>query len=268
MANSLLTSFVEKHQRLFVLTGAGCSTNSGIPDYRDGNGDWKRMPPVRFQAFIAEDTTRRRYWARSMIGWPRFRQARPNDAHHALARLEANGRCQLLLTQNVDRLHQAAGSREVIDLHGRLDLVRCLACAATMHRVDFQDELVKLNAGWVGLEAAVLPDGDADLDHLDFSGFAVPPCGACGGTLKPDVVFFGENVPRDQVAAAQAALEQADAMLVVGSSLMVYSGFRFAQMAALRGIPIAAINLGRTRADDLLTLKVEDRCEAALSFLL
>lgn len=268
MGNTSLQSFIEGHQRLFVLTGAGCSTNSGIPDYRDHNGDWKRTPPVRFQAFIAEEMTRRRYWARSMIGWRKFGQALPNAAHHALAKLEANGQCRLLLTQNVDRLHQAAGSREVIDLHGRLDLVRCLACAAASNRADFQDELVRLNAEWVSLDASALPDGDADLDHLDFSGFAVPPCGSCGGILKPDVVFFGENVPREQVAAAQAALDQADAMLVVGSSLMVYSGYRFAQMAARRDIPIAAVNLGRTRADDILTLKVEDRCEAALSFLL
>ena len=269
MKYTALKDFVEKHHRLFVLTGAGCSTNSGIPDYRDGDGNWKRAQPVRFQAFVADEATRRRYWARSMIGWRRFGAALPNDAHHALARLEAKGRCKLLLTQNVvDRLHQAAGSREVIDLHGRLDLVRCMACLATTLRADFQSELIRLNATWVQLDAVALPDGDADLDHLDFSDFAVPPCASCGGVLKPDVVFFGESVPRDQVAAAKAALEEADAMLVVGSSLMVYSGFRFAQMAARRGIPIAAVNLGRTRADDLLALKVEDRCEAALSFLL
>jgi NAD-dependent SIR2 family protein deacetylase len=268
MASADLQTFIETHQRLFVLTGAGCSTNSGIPDYRDANGDWKRAQPVRFQAFVADDTTRRRYWARSMIGWRRFGQALPNAAHHALARLETRGQCQMLLTQNVDRLHQAAGSRVVIDLHGRLDQVRCLTCQATTLRSDFQDRLIRLNEDWVRLDAAALPDGDADLDHLDFSGFNVPPCAACGGVLKPDVVFYGENVPRDQVAAAQADMEQADAMLIVGSSLMVYSGFRFAQMAARRGIPIAAVNLGRTRADDLLTLKVEDRCEAALSFLL
>jgi NAD-dependent SIR2 family protein deacetylase len=261
MPNSDLQTFVENHQRLFVLTGAGCSTNSGIPDYRDADGAWKRTQPVRFQAFVADDATRRRYWARSMIGWRRFGQARPNDAHHALARLEAVGRSQILLTQNVDRLHQAAGSRVVIDLHGRLDLVRCMACSAARRRADF-------NAAWVDLDAATLPDGDADLDHMDFSSFVVPPCAACGGVMKPDVVFFGESVPKDQVSDAMAALERADAMLVVGSSLMVYSGFRFAQAAAKRGIPIAAVNLGRTRADDLLTLKIEDRCEAALSFLL
>jgi NAD-dependent SIR2 family protein deacetylase len=268
MRNNDLKAFVEEHQRLFVLTGAGCSTNSGIPDYRDADGGWKRTPPVRFQAFIADDTTRRRYWARSMIGWRRFGQAQPNDAHHALARLEANGRSRMLLTQNVDRLHQAAGSREVIDLHGRLDLVRCLACSVALRRADFQHQLIRLNAVWADLDAAALPDGDAELDQRDFSNFAVPDCPSCGGTMKPGVVFFGENVPRDQVTLAMENLEQADAMLVVGSSLMVYSGFRFAQAAARLGIPIAAVNLGRTRADDLLALKVEDRCETALSFLL
>jgi NAD-dependent SIR2 family protein deacetylase len=267
MSNELKT-FIETHQRLFVLTGAGCSVSSGIPDYRDANGDWKRTQPVRFQEFVADETTRRRYWARSMIGWRRFGQAVPNDAHHALARLETRGRCQILLTQNVDRLHQAAGSRAVIDLHGRLDRVRCLACLAIARRAEFQKELIRLNEAWARLDAAALPDGDADLDGRDFSGFAVPPCASCGGVLKPDVVFFGENVGHDQKAAATVAMEQADALLIVGSSLMVYSGFRFAQLAASRGIPIAAINLGRTRADDLLSLKIDDRCEDALSFLL
>jgi NAD-dependent SIR2 family protein deacetylase len=263
-----LKAFIHRHRRLFVLTGAGCSVNSGIPDYRDANGECKRTPPVRFQAFVADEVTRRRYWARSMVGWRRFGQARPNGAHHALARLEANGQCEMLLTQNVDRLHQAAGSREVIDLHGRLDLVRCMTCLATDRRVNFQDRLTRLNTAWTDLDATALPDGDADLDQIDFSDFAVPACASCGGILKPDVVFFGENVPRDQVALAHKHLENADAMLIVGSSLMVYSGFRFVQAAAHRGIPIAAVNLGRTRADDLLVLKVEDRCEEALSFLL
>lgn len=156
----------------------------------------------------------------------------------------------------------------MIDLHGRLDLVRCMACSNERRRVDFQDELIRLNAAWAELEATALPDGDADLGQSDFSGFAVPPCASCGGVLKPDVVFFGESVPRAHVDAALTHLDRADAMLVVGSSLMVYSGFRFAQAAAHRRIPIAAVNLGRTRADDLLTLKVEERCEAALSFLL
>jgi NAD-dependent SIR2 family protein deacetylase len=174
----------------------------------------------------------------------------------------------MLLTQNVDRLHQSAGHRQVIDLHGRLDLVRCMGCGAKTPRNEFQDTLGRANAEWLALDAADAPDGDADLDHADFSSFNVPSCESCGGILKPDVVFFGENVPREIVATAQDHLSQADAMLVVGSSLMVYSGFRFVQAAARREIPIAAVNLGRTRADDLLTLKVEERCEAALAFLL
>jgi NAD-dependent SIR2 family protein deacetylase len=211
-------------QRLSVLTGAGCSTNSGIPYYRDGEGNAAGPLP----GFYGGGRNGRRYWARRMIGWRRFGQALPNDAHHALARLEARDRCRLLLTQNVDRLHQAAGSRAVIDLHGRLDLVRCTACSATTRREDFQSELARLNLEWMNLTAVALPDDDADLDHLDFSEFAVLACGSCGGIQKPDVVFYGEGVPRDQVSAAQVALEEVDAMLVVGSSLMVYSGFRFA----------------------------------------
>src|ERR1700728_1333111 len=143
-----LQDFVDRHPRLFVLTGAGCSTNSGIPDYRDANGNWKRQQPVTYQAFMGEEATRRRYWARSLIGWRRFRQARPNDAHRALARLEAMGRTELLLTQNVDRLHQAAGSTQVIDLHGRIDLVRCMDCERRSPRDELQDELGQLNSDW------------------------------------------------------------------------------------------------------------------------
>jgi NAD-dependent SIR2 family protein deacetylase len=263
-----LEAFIGRHRQLFVLTGAGCSTNSGIPDYRDSDGKWKRTQPVTYQAFMGEERTRQRYWARSLIGWRRFGQALPNEAHFALAQLEARGQCQLLLTQNVDRLHQSAGSRQVIDLHGRLDLVRCMGCERRIAREDFQGELARANPDWIGLEAADAPDGDADLECADFSCFTVPCCSSCGGILKPDVVFFGETVPRDIVATAQEHLEQADAMLIVGSSLMVYSGFRFVQAAARRGVPIAAVNFGRTRADDLLSLKVEASCEAALGFLL
>ena len=263
-----LSDFIRGHQRLFVLTGAGCSTNSGIPDYRDTRGNWKRPQPVTFQAFVSDEPTRQRYWARSLVGWRRFGQARPNETHHALAQLEAQRRCELLVTQNVDRLHQAAGSKRVIDLHGRLDLVRCMGCERRMPRAEFQQALGVMNEDWLALDTADAPDGDADLECADFASFRVPSCRTCGGMLKPDVVFFGENVPRDVVATAQHHLAQADAMLIVGSSLMVYSGFRFVRQAADRGVPIAAVNLGRTRADDLLTLKVEEPCEAALRFLL
>lgn len=265
--DNALQNFVERHQRLFVLTGAGCSTDSGIPDYRDLQGGWKRAQPVTFQAFMGEPSTRQRYWARSLIGWPRFGLAQPNAAHHALAALEARGQLEVLLTQNVDRLHQAAGSQAVVDLHGRLDVVRCMGCEHRLSRTDFQSLLEQANPGWATLEAAQAPDGDADLDGVTFDQFVVPPCPVCGGVLKPDVVFFGENVPRERVERAFAHLQAADAVLVVGSSLMVYSGFRFVQSAARHGLPIAALNFGRTRADDLLTLKVEQSCAQALAFL-
>jgi NAD-dependent SIR2 family protein deacetylase len=262
-----LQDFIDRHRRLFVLTGAGCSTNSGIPDYRDANGQWKRVQPMSYQAFMGAQAARQRYWARSMVGWRRFVRAQPNGAHRALACLEAMARCEVLLTQNVDRLHQAAGSTRVIDLHGRLDLVRCMGCGRRLPRAEFQDELVRLNRSWVGLEAADAPDGDADLQTAEFSSFVVPNCRDCGEVLKPDVVFFGENVPRERVDTATRHLAEADAMLIVGSSLMVHSGFRFVQAAARAGKPIAAVNLGRTRADELLSFKVAQPCEEALAFL-
>jgi NAD-dependent SIR2 family protein deacetylase len=263
-----LRDFIRRHGRLFVLTGAGCSTRSGIPDYRDADGSWKRGQPMTFQAFTGSEAARQRYWARSLAGWPRIAAARPNRAHAALARLEALGMAELLLTQNVDGLHQAAGSRRVIDLHGNLDRVRCLGCERIVPRAAMQAEMARLNPGWSGLATAAAPDGDAELEGRDTSRFVVPACPSCGGVLKPDVVFFGENVPKARVEAAFAALDRAGALLVVGSSLAVYSGYRFAVAAAAAGKPMAAINLGRTRADHLLALKVEAECGEALAFLL
>jgi NAD-dependent SIR2 family protein deacetylase len=262
-----LEQFVRRHARLLVLTGAGCSTESGIPDYRDAGGDWKRARPILLERFLGDPLARCRYWARSLAGWRRFHLARPNDAHRALVQLQRAGRIERLVTQNVDRLHQAAGSHAVIDLHGRLDRVRCIACGAVLEREAVQLELLRRNPAWVPLGAADAPDGDADLEGLDFSRFDVPQCARCDGILKPDVVFFGERVPLERVEAAMQALERADAMLVIGSSLMVYSGYRFAYAAAQAGKPIAAVNLGRTRADDLLTLKIEQPCAAALACL-
>ena len=263
-----LIAFARRHPRLLVLTGAGCSTDSGIPDYRDAQGQWKRAPPMTYQAFTGDAHSRQRYWARSLVGWAVMRAARPGPAHLALARLESAGRVELLLTQNVDGLHHAGGSRRVIDLHGRIDTVVCLACRERLPRADFQSLLHARNPGWQHHHAAAAPDGDADLDGLDFAHFDVPPCPHCGaGMLKPDVVFFGETVPRERVDAALAALHRADALLVAGSSLMVYSGYRFAQAAAAAGKPIAAINLGRTRADELLALKVQQPVGAVLHAL-
>jgi len=210
---------------------------------------------------------RSRYWARSMAGWRHFGKAEPNDAHRALAKLEAAGRVERLVTQNVDGLHQAAGSRAVVDLHGRLDHVRCMECGRRKPRKVFQARLEARNPGWVGLSGRMAPDGDADLESVDFSGFRVPACLACGGILKPDVVFFGEPVPAERISSALAALQVSDAILVVGSSLMVHSGYRYVRAGAQAGLPVAAVNLGRTRADDLLALKVELPCAQALSFV-
>ncbi len=265
-----LVEFIQRHPRLVVLTGAGCSTESGIPDYRDADGQWKRPAPMSWQAFTAAEAARQRYWARSMVGWPRMAASRPGPAHRALAQLEVAGRVALLVTQNVDGLHGAAGSRRVIDLHGRLDTVRCLACEARLPRTAMQRMLQGGNAGWLRAhlpaDIGTAPDGDACLDGLDFSGFRVPACPACGGgLLKPDVVFFGENVPRERVDAAMAALREADALLVAGSSLMVYSGYRFARAAAELGKPVAAVNLGCTRADAMLALKVAQPVGEVLS---
>lgn len=268
MPAGALEKFIDGHAKLFVLTGAGCSTASGIPDYRDADGSWKRGRPIMLQDFVAHERSRQRYWARSLVGFRRMRAARPNDAHRALALLESQRRVTELVTQNVDGLHQAAGHRGVIDLHGRIDVVRCLACERRVPREVVQAELVERNPYFASLDALEAPDGDAALDGIDFAPFEVPACATCGGLLKPDVVFFGERVPSGRVQQAFAALEAADAMLVVGSSLMVYSGYRFAQAAARAGKPIAAVNLGTTRADELLTLKIMDRCADALSFLL
>jgi NAD-dependent SIR2 family protein deacetylase len=262
-----LQHFIARHPRLFVLTGAGCSTESGIPDDRDANGDWKRAHPVMVQDFLTKELVRRRYWARSVVGWRRMSGARPNRAHEALANLERLGQVEQLVTQNVDGLHQAAGSRHVIDLHGRIDVVRCMTCERRVPRATVQEELVRRNPRFAHVDALAAPDGDADLDDVEFAAFDVPACDRCGGLLKPDVVFFGEGVPKERVGLTAAALERADAMLIVGSSLMVYSGYRLVQAMAQAGKPIAAINLGRTRADDLLTLKVTERCSDALSFL-
>lgn len=259
-----LRDFVARHGRLFVLTGAGCSTASGIPDYRDTSGAWRRAPPVTWQAFTRQEPTRLRYWARSLVGFRPMMGARPNGAHRALARLENAGRVNMLVTQNVDGLHSAAGSRAVIDLHGRIDAIVCLGCRQHSARSAFQSRLEAANPDWVGLDAPIAPDGDADLDAADFSRFVVPACERCGGMLKPDVVFYGENVPAGRVADAFAALDAADAMLVVGSSLMVRSGYRFALAASERGVPIAAVNLGVTRADALFELKVDAPCAQTL----
>ena len=266
-ASTDLRDFVGRHLRLLVLTGAGVSTDSGIPGYRDRDGNWRRSPPITVQEFLRSTAARQRYWARSMIGWPLVTGARPNAAHDALARLESDGRIGLLVTQNVDGLHQRAGSAHVLELHGNLRRAVCLDCGTEASRETIQRRLEADNPDFPNASAAAAPDGDADLTADSLDAFHVPACTRCGGVLKPDVVFFGDNVPRERVHEAFAALDAADAMLVVGSSLMVYSGYRFCEHAARTGKPIAAINLGRTRADALFAIKVERPCAEALAAL-
>lgn len=262
-----LRRWLDGYRHVFVLTGAGCSTGSGIPDYRDALGGWKRTPPVNYRDFVEDPAVNARYWARSFIGWPIVSRAQPNAAHRALAGAQSAGWISRLVTQNVDGLHERAGSRDVIDLHGRIDVVVCLHCANRYPRAQIQERLAQGNPQWAGLSAQAAPDGDADLEGRDFSGFQVPACEACGGMLKPDVVFFGENVPRARYEQARLALRASDALLVVGSSLMVYSGFRFARMAHEAGQPIALLNLGATRADNLASLKIEADCGSTLDAL-
>ncbi len=262
-----LLALLRQAPRWTVLTGAGLSTDSGIPDYRDATGAWKRPAPVMYQDFMAHAATRQRYWARSLAGWPLFSRAQPNAAHQALAQLQAFGRVHTLITQNVDGLHQRAGSQGVVDLHGRLDRIACTGCGMRSEREGFQAALLAANPGWAHRHAPAAPDGDADLDVADFSSFHVPPCPACGGILKPDVTFYGESVPPARVQAALQGLAHSDLLLVVGSSLMVYSGLRFVHAARERGMPVGALNLGVTRADALLTAKAQAACAPVLQAL-
>jgi NAD-dependent SIR2 family protein deacetylase len=266
-ALNALSEFVARHPRLFVLTGAGISTDSGIPGYRDEQGGWKRSPPITLQEFLGSTSARQRYWARSTLGWPVVANAQPNAAHRALARLEGARHVDALVTQNVDGLHQRAGSADVIELHGSIGGVTCLDCGAQHARASIQALLELQNPALLHAIAEPAADGDAHLEWHDLDAFSIPACAHCGGLLKPSVVFFGENVPRERVAAATGALEAADAVLVVGSSLMVYSGYRFCAWAQKMGKPVAAINLGRTRADPLLSLKIEASCAHALDTL-
>jgi NAD-dependent SIR2 family protein deacetylase len=246
--------------RPFVtLSGAGLSTDSGIPDYRGPSSPART--PMTYQEFVSGSAARQRYWARSHIGWTRMARAVPNPGHHALARLEAAGWQWMLITQNVDGLHEAAGSRRMCALHGRIAEVVCLACGQVSSRESLHERLSDLNPGFADAhrDAAVRPDGDVELSSTD--GFVVPGCVFCGGVLKPHVVFFGENVPKPRVLACYQAVEQVAAeggvLLVVGSSLTVMSGLRFVRHAAKLGLPIVIVNRGRTRGDDLATHKLD-----------
>lgn len=254
-------------RRAVVLAGAGCSTESGIPDYRGPEGRLKTRKPIQYGEFVRSAASRRRYWARSTVGWQRVAEAAPNAAHRALAQLEERALVAGVITQNVDGLHQAAGSRRVIELHGSLAQVVCLTCDTRTLRNDLQRRLIASNPDWLmslqrsrtARHPESAPDGDAELNHDAYESFVVPGCEECGGVMKPDVVFFGENVPRERVAECWTLLDRSEVLLVVGSSLTVYSGRRFVYGANERGIPIGIVNLGPTRADEFAVAKVEGR---------
>jgi NAD-dependent protein deacetylase/lipoamidase sirtuin 4 len=242
-----------------VLSGAGCSTESGIPDYR-GPGA-RRRNPVQYKAFVSSEAARARYWARSAVGWRRISQATPNAAHLALATLERHGLVTGIITQNVDGLHRRAGSQTVLELHGSLSRVRCLGCGHLESRANLQERLLTLNTGYAPRRSAavVAPDGDAELELEHDAAFRIPACRVCDQMLKPDVVFFGENVPKSRVEEAWRLFHDADALLVVGSSLTVFSGYRFVLRAAQEGRPVAIVNRGWTRGDEHASLKLDGR---------
>ncbi|MGY1636706.1 NAD-dependent protein deacetylase [Geodermatophilus sp. SYSU D00742] len=248
-----------------VLSGAGLSTDSGIPDYRGATGSLRRHTPMTYQTFLRDPRGRHRYWARSFVGWRQIRAARPNAGHRAVADLQAAGLVTGVITQNVDGLHQAAGAREVLELHGGLDRTVCLACGDVASRAALDERLQAANPHFGPHADEVNPDGDAELPDEVLDGFVMVDCLACGrGPLKPDVVFFGETVPRDRVDASFAMVEHAGALLVLGSSLTVMSGYRFVLRAEKLGIPVALVNLGPTRGD----AKVDVRVDAPLGTVL
>jgi NAD-dependent SIR2 family protein deacetylase len=248
-----------------VLSGAGVSAESGVPTYRNKQGDWQRLPPVTHQEFMANYSSRQRFWARNMVGWRFMQEAKPNAAHSALVGLQKRGLVSLIVTQNVDGLHQQAGSQQVIDLHGRVDRVSCMSCGLKFPRGPLQTWLEANNPEYARLSGAIAPDGDADIDQLDYRELRVPDCEHCGGVLKPDAVFYGDSVPRETVTAAESAMQQAQGLLVVGSSLMVFSGYRFCRWAQQQGKPIVLLNQGVTRADDLATVKDDNACGLVLN---
>jgi len=262
-----LADFIDRHPRVLVLTGAGMSTASGIPDYRDKDGVRRGKAPVQGPDFRNSDAVRRRYWARSMVGYPALARAAPNAGHRALAEMQAQRTIGALLTQNVDGLHQQAGSESVLELHGNIHHVICLDCHAQFTRAFVQIQLIDANPALAGMVATPAPDGDAHLEPDALATFHIAWCVHCGGMLKPDVVFFGDGVPPIRTQQALELMHNADALLVIGSSLVVFSGFRFCRMAAAARKPIAAINLGKTRADEMLALKIEDSAEQVLPAL-
>ncbi|KAG7326304.1 hypothetical protein KOW79_009705 [Hemibagrus wyckioides] len=265
-----LQAFVSQASRLFVLTGAGLSTESGIPDYRsEGVGLYARTNrrPVQHAEFMRSSKARQRYWARNYAGWPLFSSHLPNSAHHALRNWEEKDKVHWLVTQNVDALHSKAGHQRLTELHGCSHRVVCMGCGQLTAREEMQKQFAALNPSWEASVGEVAPDGDVLLEDEQVLQFRVPSCQSCGGILKPAVTFFGDVVDRETVQFVHNRLAEADAVLVAGSSLQVYSGYRFLLAASERRLPVAIVNIGPTRADHLAELKVSARCGEVLSIL-
>lgn len=261
--HTFLKQFLAK-QPWLVLTGAGVSVDSGIPTYRDDSGKWLRSDPIKHFEFIQHETVRRRYWGRSIVGWPYVEKAKPNQSHHLLAELEKQNAITGIVTQNVDRLHQKAGSQNVTDLHGRIDRVRCLNCGAYESRQDLQVRLLEFNPFLQKQTAELAPDGDAYVEDEMIQNIKIANCLQCGGTLMPDVIFFGGIIPKEVHQQTRKLLDASTGVLVIGSSLMVYSGYSFCKTAKEENKPVLIANKGKTRADDIATAKLEMDCEIAL----
>lgn len=263
-----LLSFVRTNSPVLALTGAGISSSSGLATYRDDQGAWKRAQPITAQAFLSDTNARQRYWARSFVGFREFNLAKPNASHQALVQFHHQGLLSGLVTQNVDTLHTRAGHPDVIELHGNIHAVRCTGCGKSIARTDYQASLLQTNPRLNELSGESAPDGDSDIvDRDNFNWLHAPACTDCDALMKPDVVFFGENVPRDRVEKVFTLLEQSKSLLVVGSSLMIYSGFRFARRASEDAKQLAILNLGTTRADALADLILNVDCETVLQAL-
>lgn len=279
MQHQELTSFLKLNKNIIVLTGAGASTDSGVPDYRGPKGIYRSRPdyrPIMYQEFMTSSLARKRYWARSFLGWPKLYKAQPNKCHHALSQLQKEGMISSLITQNVDGLHQEAGSKNVLELHGSLKDVVCQSCHGIVDRSQLQVELERLNPSLLELDliltnqtngdiaSSMNPDGDSDVD-FDYSNIKVPSCPACFSVLKPNVVFFGENMKDNVRDESFKRINESSALLIVGSSLTVFSAFRLVKVAYERQIPIAILNLGITRGDRFSNLKIDANCSSVLS---
>ena len=260
-----LFKFLKENAPVMLITGAGCSTDSGIPDYRDKKGGWKRSPPIHLSDFLSSKQARQKYWSRSMTGWPYFDAAKPNNIHATITQLERQGLVSVIVTQNVDDLHQQAGSKNVIPLHGSLSTVTCNECNKTYCRSNLQHRLCRENPEFVGLKADPGPDGDSDLGGPTISKFRIPACENCGGILQPDVVFYGGAVPKVRLQLVRRGLDRSRAVLIIGSSVMVFSSYRICRTAYQQGKPVAALNQGVTRADHLLEFRVQNNAAQVLS---